>query len=78
MRKLLSNKSNPTILYSALIVALSVMGIASYMSSPWIEQRIKPHKVYSFYYPWYGNPQVVGGSGIQTHWAGINVEKKIL
>jgi hypothetical protein len=31
-----------------------------------------PRKVFAFYYPWYGNPKVAGGSGRSSHWDGID------
>jgi len=32
-----------------------------------------PHKVFAFYYTWYGTPE---GHGQWTHWEGVNTEKK--
>jgi len=31
-----------------------------------------PRLVLAFYYPWYGNPAVAGGSGRRAHWEGID------
>lgn len=31
-----------------------------------------PRKVLTFYYPWYGNPNVPGGSGRWSHWSGVD------
>jgi glycoprotein endo-alpha-1,2-mannosidase len=37
-----------------------------------------PRMVLTFYYPWYGNPEIPGGSGRWSHWEGVNLaEKKI-
>jgi hypothetical protein len=31
-----------------------------------------PRKVLAFYYPWYGNPEVEGGSGRWAHWSKVD------
>ena len=31
-----------------------------------------PRRILAFYYPWYGNPSVKGGSGRWFHWKGVN------
>jgi len=33
-----------------------------------------PRKVLAFYYPWYGNPEVEGGSGQWAHWSDVDEE----
>lgn len=35
-----------------------------------------PRKVLAFYYPWYGNAGVQGGSGRWTHWEGVDEEER--
>jgi glycoprotein endo-alpha-1,2-mannosidase len=35
-----------------------------------------PRLVLAFYYPWYGNPKVVGGSGRLFHWDRIDEENR--
>lgn len=35
-----------------------------------------PRKVLAFYYPWYGNAEVTGGSGRWSHWEGVDVAAK--
>jgi len=34
-----------------------------------------PRKVLAFYYPWYGNADVEGGSGEWTHWSDVDQQK---
>ncbi|MCG3177950.1 MAG: hypothetical protein BIFFINMI_00273 [Phycisphaerae bacterium] len=31
-----------------------------------------PRMVLAFYYPWYGNPDIAGGSGRWSHWEGVD------
>ncbi len=35
-----------------------------------------PRKVLAFYYPWYGNPSVEGGSGRWSHWSNVEEDKQ--
>ena len=35
-----------------------------------------PRRVLAFYYPWYGNPNVKGGSGRWAHWEGVDEGKR--
>ena len=35
-----------------------------------------PRKVLAFYYPWYGNAEVEGGSGRSAHWGKIDADGK--
>lgn len=35
-----------------------------------------PRKVLAFYYPWYGNAEVPGGSGRWAHWSGVDTANK--
>jgi hypothetical protein len=37
-----------------------------------IEYVDVPRKVLAFYYPWYGNPDVKGGSGRWSHWSRVD------
>ena len=37
-----------------------------------VEYSDVPRKVLAFYYPWYGNPDVDGGSGQRSHWSGVD------
>lgn len=55
-----------------VVLALTMTGVASLLALPVTEQEIKPRKVFAFYYPWYGNPEVAGGSGKRRHWKGID------
>jgi hypothetical protein len=41
-----------------------------------IEHVDVPRKVLAFYYPWYGNADVEGGSGQWTHWDDVEREKR--
>ena len=41
-----------------------------------VEYAEVPRKVLAFYYPWYGNPDVKGGSGRWSHWAGVDEDKE--
>ena len=46
-------------------------------SSSIIDHRVEiPRMVLAFYYPWYGNPKVPTGSGILSHWSGIDEKNK--
>jgi len=35
-----------------------------------------PRRVLAFYYPWYGNPEVPGGSGRWAHWEGVDQARR--
>ncbi len=35
-----------------------------------------PRKVLAFYYPWYGNAEVKGGSGRWTHWSDVDRDQR--
>jgi glycoprotein endo-alpha-1,2-mannosidase len=41
-----------------------------------IEYVDVPRKVLAFYYPWYGNPEVEGGSGRWAHWSKVDEAKR--
>ena len=41
-----------------------------------VEYTDVPRKVLAFYYPWYGNADVKGGSGRWTHWSDVDEEKR--
>ncbi len=41
-----------------------------------IEYVDVPRKVLAFYYPWYGNPDVKGGSGRWSHWSRVDEAKR--
>ncbi len=59
-----------------VVFAVTMTGVATFLGIPQREREIVAPKVYAFYYPWYGNPQAMGGSGKLAHWAAINVEKQ--
>jgi glycoprotein endo-alpha-1,2-mannosidase len=40
-----------------------------------IEYAEVPRKVLAFYYPWYGNADVPGGSGRWSHWEGVDQDR---
>lgn len=70
--------SFPKLAVSVVLVvfAVTMTGVATFLGIPQREREIVAPKVYAFYYPWYGNPQAMGGSGKLAHWAAINVEKQ--
>jgi hypothetical protein len=41
-----------------------------------IQYEAVPRKVLAFYYPWYGNAAVQGGSGRWSHWSDVDTDKK--
>ena len=41
-----------------------------------IEYADVPRQVLAFYYPWYGNADVKGGSGRRSHWSGVDEAKR--
>jgi len=41
-----------------------------------VEYSNVPRKVLAFYYPWYGNPDVDGGSGRWSHWSGVDQDAR--
>ncbi len=59
-----------------VVFAVTMTGVATFLGIPQREREIVAPKVYAFYYPWYGNPQAMGGSGKLAHWGAINVEKQ--
>ena len=68
------------ILLAVLVWPPPLFGAGEGMPELWAERdRIGypsvPRKVLTFYYPWYGNAEVTGGSGRWSHWSGVDEEK---
>lgn len=45
-------------------------------TEPGPSPSLRARKVLAFYYPWYGNPTYLHGSGRWSHWEGVNQQEK--
>jgi len=60
----------------ALLAVCTIVGTTVGPPLPGAFGAEVPHKVLAFYYPWYGNPHVEGGSGRWSHWSGVDQQHR--
>ena len=72
----------PALLGLALAIAFAAGPLAAQTDLAALAHRAQvkytdvPRKVLAFYYPWYGNAEVPGGSGRWSHWSGVDTAAK--
>ncbi len=76
MKRLVSTSSLATAFVLCGTCLAAELDLASLTQRSQVKHSGVSRQVLAFYYPWYGNPAVEGGSGRWSHWSGVDQQRQ--
>ena len=76
MKRLISILSFAAAIVSCGMCLAAEFDIASLAQRSQVKHSCVARQVLAFYYPWYGNADVEGGSGRWSHWSGVDQQRQ--